>query len=107
MRTAPRNLLRAIPRLELRELGDSELCCGAAGTYNLTEPEMSQRLAERKLEQILATNAQLVVAANAGCLLHIASQARRQGHHLSILHPMDLLDLSYQNRPLEELLEKM
>jgi len=96
VREQPRNLLSKIPGLKLVDLPESELCCGAAGTYNLTEPEMAERLIRRKMENILSTGAQLVVTANAGCLLQIASEARRQGEVLEIVHPMDLLDRSYQ-----------
>jgi len=97
IRDQPRNLLQKIPGLKLVDLPESELCCGAAGTYNLTEPEMAERLSRRKLDNILATGAQLVVTANAGCLLQIASEARKQGQVLEIVHPMDLLDRSYQS----------
>ena len=96
IREAPRKLLAAIPGLELRELPETELCCGAAGTYNLTEPEMSQRLSTRKMKNIVGTGAQLVVTANAGCLLQIGREARIQRRDLWIAHPMDLLDLSYR-----------
>jgi glycolate oxidase iron-sulfur subunit len=99
IREAPRRLLRQIPGLELVELVESELCCGAAGTYNLTETEMAQRLARRKLDNILNTHAQTVVTANAGCLLQIAREARQQGHVLQVVHPMDLLLESYEGRP--------
>ena len=93
---APRNLLAQIPGLELRELTETELCCGAAGTYNLTEPEMAGRLSQRKLDNILNTGARVVVTANAGCILQITRQARSQGQKLWVGHPMDLLDLSYR-----------
>jgi glycolate oxidase iron-sulfur subunit len=95
IREAPRRLLAAIPGLVLRDLPETELCCGAAGTYNLTEPEMAQRLSRRKLANILSTGASTVVTANAGCLLQIAQEARQQGHRLRVVHPMDLLDESY------------
>lgn len=100
VREQPRRLLRQVPGLELRELPESELCCGAAGTYNLTEPEMSQRLARRKLDNILRTGARVVVTANAGCLLQIAAEARRRGEMLKIVHPMDVLDRSYRGESL-------
>jgi glycolate oxidase iron-sulfur subunit len=100
VREQPRRLLRQIPGLELRELAESELCCGAAGTYNLTEPEMAQRLARRKLDNILRTGARTVITANAGCLLQIAAEARRRGEPLAIVHPMDLLDRSYRGEAL-------
>ena len=55
VREAPRRLLNKIPGLRMVELPETELCCGAAGTYNLTEPEMSGRLSRRKLANILTT----------------------------------------------------
>jgi glycolate oxidase iron-sulfur subunit len=94
---APRRLLAAIPGLELRELPETELCCGAAGTYNLTEPEMSARLSRRKLENIRRTGAQMAITSNAGCALQIAREAREQGHQLAVVHPMELLDWSYRS----------
>lgn len=100
VREAPRRLLSRIPGLELIDLAESELCCGAAGTYNLTEPEMADRLARRKLNNILATGVRVVATANAGCLLQIARESRMQGHVLKIVHPIDLLDLSYRSEPL-------
>jgi glycolate oxidase iron-sulfur subunit len=99
VREQPRNLLKKIPGLKLVELAESDLCCGAAGTYNLTEPEMAERLGQRKLDNIRATSARLVITANAGCLLQIARQARMNGETLKILHPMDVLDLSYRKEP--------
>ncbi len=96
VREQPRNLLKKIPGLKLVDLPESELCCGAAGTYNLTEPEMAERLARRKLNNIRSTGARLVLTANAGCLLQIAREARMQGEALKIMHPMELLDLSYR-----------
>lgn len=92
----PRRLLSMIPGLELRDLPESEICCGAAGTYNLTEPEMSARLGRRKLENIEKTGATTVVTANAGCLLQIAREAHQRGNPLTVVHPMDLLDRSYR-----------
>jgi glycolate oxidase iron-sulfur subunit len=96
VREQPRNLLKKIPGLKLVELPESELCCGAAGTYNLTEPEMAERLGRRKLANIRSTGARVVVTGNAGCLLQIAREARMQGEVLKIIHPMELLDLSYR-----------
>ena len=100
VREQPRNLLRQIPGLKLVDLPESELCCGAAGTYNLTEPELAGRLSRRKLQNVLATGARVLISANAGCTMQIACEARSQGHVLQVLHPMDLLDLSYRREPL-------
>ncbi|MGE0608777.1 MAG: (Fe-S)-binding protein [Pirellulales bacterium] len=96
VREAPRNLLAQIPGLTLKDLPETELCCGAAGTYNLTEPEMAGRLSRRKLRNILGTGAELVVTANAGCILQIAREARQQGQRLGVMHPVELLDYSYR-----------
>jgi glycolate oxidase iron-sulfur subunit len=96
IRDAPRELLAMIPGLTLRELPETELCCGAAGTYNLTEPEMSERLARRKLENIRRTGARMCITANAGCTLQIAREAKAQGLQLPVVHPMELLDASYR-----------
>jgi glycolate oxidase iron-sulfur subunit len=101
VREQPRNLLKKIPGLKLVDLAESELCCGAAGTYNLTEPEMADRLGKRKLENIRRTGARVVITANAGCLLQIAREARMQGEGLKIMHPMDLLDLSYRREQVQ------
>jgi glycolate dehydrogenase iron-sulfur subunit len=101
VREQPRNLLKKIPGLKLVELPESELCCGAAGTYNLTEPEMAERLARRKLANIRSTGARLVITANAGCLLQIAREARMQGETLKIMHPMEVLDLAYRRENVE------
>lgn len=101
VRQAPRNLLSQIPGLEMVDLAESDLCCGAAGTYNLTEPEMSARLAKRKMNNILATGARVVATANAGCLLQIAREARSQGEKLAVVHPIDLLDKSYRGEAVE------
>ncbi len=96
VREQPRNILKKVPGLKLVELAESDLCCGAAGTYNLTEPEMAERLARRKLDNIRRTGARVVITGNAGCLLQIAREARMQGQTLKILHPMEILDLSYR-----------
>lgn len=108
IRDAPRRVLRQIPGLQLRELPEGDLCCGSAGTYNLNQPAMAARLARRKLENICRTGAQIVLAANAGCLLQIARAVRQHRQPLAVLHPMDLLDLSYRNHevPLPALRKK-
>jgi glycolate oxidase iron-sulfur subunit len=95
IREAPRRLLRMIPGLELRELPETEICCGAAGTYNLTQPEMAGILSRRKLDNILKTGARTILTANAGCLLQIQREAKLRGEPLTIMHPMDLLAQSY------------
>jgi len=96
IREAPRRLLAQVPGLELRDLPETELCCGAAGTYNLTQPEMSARLSERKLANIKSTAARVAITSNAGCALQIAREARDQHERLAVVHPMEVLDWSYR-----------
>ncbi|MDA1014404.1 MAG: (Fe-S)-binding protein [Planctomycetota bacterium] len=100
VRQQPRDLLSLVPGLELVPLHESEICCGAAGSYNLTEPEMSDALAERKLAHILATGADAVITGNAGCSLQIQAAIRKAGHRIQVVHPMDLLDASYRGEQL-------
>jgi glycolate oxidase iron-sulfur subunit len=94
---APRRMLAKIPGIEVRDLPEAGLCCGSAGTYNLFEAEMADRLADRKLQNILSTGAEIVLAANAGCLLQILAEVRKQKANLRVMHTMDLLDLSYRD----------
>jgi glycolate oxidase iron-sulfur subunit len=98
---APRRLLSKIPGLELRELPESGICCGSAGTYNLREADMSDRLSERKIENILSTGANIVLASNAGCLLQIQREVRQRKLPIRVMHPMELLDLSYREERLK------
>ena len=98
---APRGLLSLIPGLELKPLPETEICCGSAGTYNLNQPKMSERLIARKLDNILGTKAQIALASNAGCLLQIGREVRRRREPLLVRHPMDLLDLSYRREKLD------
>ncbi len=88
---APRRLLAQIPGIRLVPLPESDMCCGAAGTYNLTQPEMATRLAERKLRNIDTTGASICAAANVGCAMHIQSQAAARGTSLKVVHPVELL----------------
>ncbi len=95
IRSQPRALLAMIPGVELVPLEESEICCGAAGTYNLTQPEMSERLGKRKMDHIEATGAGMVVTGNVGCILQIARKIKERGSAIKIAHPVDLLDQSY------------
>jgi glycolate oxidase iron-sulfur subunit len=89
VRLQPRELLRGIPGLELLEPAEWELCCGSAGIYNLLQPEAAEKLGTRKAENLRATGADAIAAANPGCALQIARYL-----DLPIYHPMTLLDMS-------------
>jgi glycolate oxidase iron-sulfur subunit len=95
IRQPPRQLLGLIPGLEIVPLAEGELCCGAAGSYNLTQPDMSARLGERKAMNILATGAKAVFTGNVGCLLQILRHLREREPGLWVAHPVDALWASY------------
>jgi Fe-S oxidoreductase len=89
---APRRLLDAIPGLERVELPDATACCGAAGTYNITHRETSQRVLEPKLESIARCAPDIVATGNPGCMLQIASGLRGRGLDIEVVHPIELLE---------------
>ena len=93
---APRRLIAKIPGLELRELPESDVCCGSAGAYNITEADMADHLGCRKFQNILSTQASIVLAPNADCLLQIQREADRNSSPIKVLHSMELLDMSYR-----------
>jgi len=95
IRNQPRSLLRAIPGLELKEMEGADHCCGSAGIYNITHPEMSRHLLEEKMRAVAATKAGAVVAPNPGCMLQLRNGARAFGPDLAVYHLMDLLEHSY------------
>ena len=94
VRDNPRKLLRSIPGVRLVELTEPDLCCGSAGSYNLTEPEMARRLARRKADNIVATGADYVVLANPGCEFQIAAELRRRRSPIRVIHLADFLALA-------------
>jgi glycolate oxidase iron-sulfur subunit len=98
IRRQPRQLLEMVPGLQLLPLQESELCCGAAGSYNLTEPEMAERLGKRKVDHILASGADAVIAANVGCLIQIGRHLRQEQRDTLVAHPIDILWASYSGK---------
>ena len=96
VREAPRKLLASIPGVTLVEMTESDLCCGSAGSYNLTEPEMARELARRKTDNIVATGADYVVLANPGCEFQIAAELRRRGSKVKVVHLADFLAIASQ-----------
>jgi len=99
VREAPRELIRSIPGVRLIELAESDLCCGSAGSYNLTEPEMAQALASRKAANIIATGAEYVLLSNPGCEFQIAAELRRRGAKIRVIHLADFLALAAGGAP--------
>ncbi len=99
VRDAPRRLLGAVPGLELREIAEGDLCCGSAGTYNITNPEPARELGDRKAKNIVATGAQVLVTANPGCLMQVTSAIERSGHPMGMAHTIEVLDASIRGVP--------
>jgi glycolate oxidase iron-sulfur subunit len=95
IRKQPRQLLELIPGLELVPLAEPEICCGAAGSYNLTQPEMAQALGQRKAKIIVDADVQAVFTGNVGCLLQIGRYLRQQRPDLWFGHLIDALWASY------------
>jgi glycolate oxidase iron-sulfur subunit len=91
----PRSLLELIPGLQLLPLPETELCCGAAGSYNLTQPDMAEKLGDRKAANIQGTTAQAVFTGNVGCLMQITRHLKKLDPNLWVAHPMDALWASY------------
>src|SRR4051812_14890568 len=84
IRSQPRELLRGVPDLEVREIPEADICCGSAGVYNLLQPEAARVLGDRKLANVATTGAEVLVTANPGCLMQIMSAAGRSGHELRL-----------------------
>lgn len=92
---APRRLLAQIPGLTVREMAESSLCCGSAGIYNVTQPEMATRLQARKVARILEVAPEIVATANPGCTLQLVNGLAKDGHAIGVAHIVELLDRSY------------
>ncbi len=92
---APRRLLALISGLRFVEMDESAVCCGSAGIYNLTEPEMAGRLQRRKVAAIARTGATIVVTANPGCAIQVTAGLRDAGYRATVKHLVELLDEAY------------
>jgi glycolate oxidase iron-sulfur subunit len=92
----PRNLLAKIPSLQIAPLTESMWCCGSAGIYNLIQPEMADKLLQRKLDHISATGATAVATGNPGCLLQISNGLAARGTKIEVVHPVTLLARAYR-----------
>jgi glycolate oxidase iron-sulfur subunit len=102
IRSQPRQLLRGIPGLTLKEIADADLCCGSAGIYNILWPEPARELGDRKAANVLATGAELLVTANPGCLMQIGSSVQRRGEEIALAHTVEVLDASIRGVPLSD-----
>jgi glycolate oxidase iron-sulfur subunit len=92
----PRALLQAIPGLDLREMQESALCCGSAGVYNITQPEMAARLGQRKITHALAADAPVIATTNPGCAVQMQGELYRRGSPVQVRYIVELLDEAYR-----------
>ncbi len=97
VRSAPRQLLRAVPGLMLKEMTGSDQCCGSAGIYNVVHPEMALSLLEKKMANVNRTKAEALVTANPGCMLQLRAGAERFGSGQRVYHVVEVLDAAYAN----------
>jgi glycolate oxidase iron-sulfur subunit len=93
----PRELLAQIPGVTVVPLVEADRCCGSAGTYNLTQPEMARQLQARKVAHIRETGAEAVVTSNPGCIIQIVQGLEAEGPPVKVLHLVELIDESYRN----------
>lgn len=96
IKAAPRAVLQAIPGVELVEMPQADWCCGSAGIYNLTQPELSAAILDGKMDNVATTHAEVLAAPNPGCLLQLQSGVRQRGLTMRVAHPIELLDEAYQ-----------
>jgi glycolate oxidase iron-sulfur subunit len=91
----PRQVLKMIPGIELIEMKESDWCCGSAGVYNLTHPEIAEEALGWKVRHIVESGAQVIASANPGCILQVGMGLQRAGHDVPVVHVMDLLGWAY------------
>ncbi len=92
----PRQILAAIPGLTFVEMAESSMCCGSAGTYNILQPELAQQLLDRKLDNSAATQAEVVLSANTGCMIQMRAGIAQRGMNARVMHVVEVLDAAYR-----------
>lgn len=97
IRNQPREVLTKLAGAEILPLNESEFCCGSAGIYNITHSEMANKLLERKINNIIDAEGDIVAAGNPGCLIQIKAGMKKYGKDLPVAHTIELLDMAYQS----------
>ena len=104
----PRALLHAVPGLDVIDVEEANMCCGSAGVYNLLHPDPANELGDRKVQKLLATQAQALVSANPGCLIQLMSGLRRTGAEtMPTFHMVELLDASIRGMSPQDLIQSV
>lgn len=101
IREQPKRVLQSLPGIQLEPLKESDMCCGSAGVYNLTHNERAMLILDRKMENIEATEADIVVTGNPGCLLQLDYGRRATRSRKPVLHPVQLVDAAYRANRLQ------
>ena len=96
--TAPKEILKGLPGIEIVPLEDAEFCCGSAGIYSVTEPKLSRDVLARKIECIKKSGAEIVVTGNPGCILQIRYGLKEAGLSVQVAHPVELLAQAYDKK---------
>ncbi len=99
IRLQPRQMLKTIPGLEILEVPEAAICCGSAGIYNLVQPETATQLGDQKVKNCLSTRPDVIVSANPGCLVQLASGLKRAGKEVPVLHMIEVIDAAIQGMP--------
>lgn len=107
IKAQPRDNLKAIPGMEVKEIKEGDICCGSAGIYNMVQPESASMLGERKAKNVAATGAKMIVTSNPGCTLQIQGSLKKLGHgDMPARHPVEVIDASIRGESVESLFDK-
>ena len=98
VRDAPRDLLKSIEGVDFCELKEANICCGAGGTYMITEPEMAKGILANKMKNIIASKADTIATANPGCFMQLQNGIREAGLDVEVMYVTDLLDETYTKK---------
>ena len=98
LREEPRSLLRSVPGVNLLEMEEADWCCGGAGTYSVTHPDLAQRILDRKIDNVERTGAQALVTSCPSCMIHLSYGVRRRGLAVQVLHLTQVLEMACLGR---------
>ncbi len=96
VKDAPIAMMSAVPGIEMVAHIEAEMCCGSAGSYSLTEPELSHAVLNRKVMAIEEAAPDVVVTGNPGCIMQIGAGLAAAGSSVLVMHPVEILDWSYE-----------
>jgi glycolate oxidase iron-sulfur subunit len=95
VRQEPRDILQSIPGVEIVHMPNADRCCGSAGIYNITNPDMAEAVLQSKMENV-PEDVEIISMGNPGCMLQMAMGVRKYGRNQQIVHTVQLLDWAYQ-----------